>query len=97
MLDKIRIQPFAQKEDTLVKRKGGQEIKFTEITLKILYEEAVFGRGRDHSSQLKLVGELNKPIQWDDVWTAVHNLLSTNQSRIIIYYTQYSYNNLLKK
>ena len=85
ILDKIQIQPFARKSDTLTKRNGGQELKFTEITQKILYEEALFGRGRDHSSQLKWIDQLNIPIQWEDVWNAVHNFLSSNQTKTVIW------------
>ena len=98
MLSKIKINTSVRKEDILVTG-NGEEIKFTQLTQKYLYEETLITVGRDHHSQVKWVLKLNKSIIWDEVWKTVHNILSTNRTKNVIwqqihlnFYTQYSYN-----
>ena len=98
MLNKILLSTSVRKDDILISHKG-KEIKFTQVTQKLLYEEALLSIGRDHHSQVKWVEKLNIPINWDEVWNAVNNMLSTNQAKNTIwqqihlnFYTQYSYN-----
>ena len=104
LLDIIQIFAFARKEDSLIKRNGGEEVKFTEITQKILYEEAIFGKSKAHHSEIKWFHKLSTSIDWEDTWKAVHNFLNKNQTKTIIWqqihlqhYTQYSYNKWHKK
>ena len=103
MLSKIQINTSVRKEDILITH-NGKEIKFAQLTQKQLYEEAIISTGRDHHSQVKWVEKLNTSIIWEDVWSAVHNILSTNQTKSTIwqqihlnFYTQYSYNKWHKK
>jgi hypothetical protein len=78
---------------------NGDEVPFTAVTEKILYEEAIMQKFRAHHSQEKWGNELGLPFLWEDVWTSVHNQLSTNETIDVIwrqlhlnFYTQYSYN-----
>ena len=98
MLGKILCNTSVRKEDILVTNKG-KEIKFTQITQKQLYEEALIRVSGDHHSQVKWVEKLNTSISWEKVWKAVHNILSTNKTINTVwqqihlnFYTQYSYN-----
>ena len=100
---KIKINPGAKQEDTLTTHEG-KEVKLNGITSKQLYEETPLAIGRLHHSQIKWVERLKIPINWDEVWISVYNILSTNQTRSIIweqihlnFYTQYSYNKWHKK
>ena len=95
---KIKLNTSVRKEDILVTNKG-DEIKFTQITQKQLYEEALNKIYRDHHSQHKWVCKFSNSIIWEDVWSAVHNFLPSNETKTAIwqqlhlnYYTQYSYN-----
>ena len=99
MFNKIRLKTNVTKEDKLSITNPLDEIKFTEITEKQLYEEAILliSTGTHHS-ELKWVNKLGC-IDWKEVWNAVHNILSTNKTKNIIwqqlhlnFYTQYSYN-----
>ena len=101
--NQIRINTSVRKENILILI-DGKEIKFTEVTQKILYEEAIQKLYTDHHSQAKWVLKLDTSIVWEDVWSTVHNILSTNQTKTIIwqqihlnFYTQYSYNKWHKK
>ena len=106
ILDKIRVNTVVRKEDIIVTH-NGQEIKLAQITQKILYEETLLSIARDHHSQAKWVQKLdasNIHITWKDVWNTVHNVLSSNETKTIIwqqihlnFYTQYSYNKWYKK
>ena len=94
VLDKIIVNSQVRKENVLINLKG-EEIKWNDITQKIFYEEALLRI----NSQVKLVNKLRSPIDWEEVWNGVHNLLSTNETKTIIwqqihlnFYTQYSYN-----
>ena len=105
-LDKIQVSTVVRKEDIMVTH-NGEEIKLSQITQKLLYEETLFAISRDHHSQPKWVQKLdasNIHIIWKDVWDTVHNFLSSNETKTIIwqqihlnYYTQYSYNKWHKK
>lgn len=103
MLSKILLNTSVRKEDILV-ASNGDEIKFTEITHKQIYEEAILSIGRDHHSQVKWIQRLNTSISWEEVWNTVHNILSTNETKNTIwqqihlnFYTQHSYNKWHKK
>ena len=96
--DKIRLNTEITKEDNIITY-SLDEIKFTDITEKQLYEEAILLRSGDHTSQLKWVNKLGCIGDWKDIWNNVHNSLSTNNTKNIIwqqlhlnFYTQYSYN-----
>ena len=98
ILDKICVSTQARKNDILVNHKG-EEIKFAQITQKLLYEETLFKIQTDHHSQAKWVRKLNDSIQWEEIWNTIHNTLSTNECKNLIwqqihlnFYTQYSYN-----
>ena len=98
MFNKIVLNTAVPKEDTLVTN-NGEQIKIMQLTQKKLYEESLLHIERDHHSQVKWVLKLNTSIVWEDVWNTVHNILSTNQTKSIIwqqlhlnFYTQYSYN-----
>lgn len=59
---------------------------------------------RDHHSQVKWAQKLNAPLNWNDIWNTVHNFLSSNVTKTVIwqqlhlnFYTQYSYNKWHRK
>ena len=98
MLKKILINTSVPKDDILFIN-NGKEIQLSQATQKNLYEASLATNYRDHHSQAKWVTEINNSINWGKVWTAVHNILSTNQTKSTIwqhihlnFYTQYSYN-----
>ena len=103
LLSNIVLDTSVLKEDILI-TSNGEEIKFTQLTQKKLYEETPTVIGGDHHSQVKWVEKLNTPIKWDDVWKTVQNMFSTNRTKDVIwkqihlnFYTQYSYNKWHKK
>ena len=103
IIDKIRISTLVKKEVNLVTLKG-EEIKLTQLTQKLLYEETLLKTERDHHSQVKWVLKLNTSIVWEEVWKTVHDKWSTNKTISLIwqqihlnFYTQYSYNKWHKK
>ena len=74
-------------------------LKMSQITQKDLYEDAILYKSRDHSHQAKWTKKLNTVILWEEVWSALHNFLVSNETRTAIweqlhlnFYTQYSYN-----
>ena len=67
---------------TLVNR---DEVAFTAVTEKILYEEAIMQKFRAHHSQEKWGNELGLPFVWEDVWTSIHNQISTNETIGVIW------------
>ena len=98
LYNKIILNTSVRKEDIFVTNEG-KEIKFTEVTQKQLYEQALLVTYRDHHSQVKWGEKLNTSIPWEEVWGAVHNFLSTNRTKNTIwqqvhlnFYTQFSYN-----
>ena len=102
-LSKILLNPNVRREDVLVTKKG-EVIKLTEITQKLLYEDSLLSISTDHHSQVKWVLKLNTSIIWEEVWETVHNFLSNNKTKTIIwqqvhlnFYTQHSYNKWHKK
>ena len=98
LLNKIKINTTIQRDDILVKS-NGDELTLPQLSQKILYEEILIKTYRDHHSQVKWMPKVNYMILWDEVWNTVHNFLSSNQTKTIIwqqihlnFYTQYSYN-----
>ena len=98
LLNKIKIDTTIRREDILLQG-NGDEIHFRQLSQKILYEELLYKIQRDHSSQVKWALKLNIPLIWKDIWNTVHNFLSSNSTKTIIwkqihlnFYTQYSYN-----
>ena len=96
--DNIVLNPFAKKEDTLILN-NGDEIKFTHLTHKQLYEATISNLPGFHHSQEKWPTALNTAIDWDSVWYTVHSFLNTHKMTSLIwqqvhlnFYTQYSYN-----
>jgi len=99
LFDQICLSVSTRKENFLIPL-NGEEINFFQVTQKILYEEALMRKYRDHHSQIKWALKLNTTIVWDEVWTTIHkNILCTNRTKTTIwqqihlnFYTQYSYN-----
>ena len=99
LLDKILVSTLTHKEDILITSKE-KKIKLKDITQKLLDEETLLKvNSHDHHSQAKLIRKLNTVINWDNLWNTVHNTLSTNKTKTVIwqqihlnFYTQYSYN-----
>jgi len=98
LLDKILVNTSVRKEDILTTG-DGDEIKLSQVTQKILYEDTLLKVERDHHSQAKWVQKFNNSIIWKHVWRAVHNTLPNNETKNVIwqqihlnFYTQYSYN-----
>ena len=61
---------------------NGEEINFFQVTQKILYEEALMRKYRDHHSQIKWALKLNTTIVWDEMWTTIHkNILCINHTK----------------
>ena len=98
LLDKIILDSSVRKEDIFIPGEG-KEIRMSQVTQKLLYEETLMKTYKDHHSQGKWFFKLKSYTRWDEVWKAVHNILSTNKTKSIIwqqihlnFYTQYSYN-----
>ena len=73
-------------------------VKFSRVTQKLLYEEMLRSTSMDHFSQVKWVERLGH-IEWVQVWKAVHNKISFEETRSRIWeqihlnnYTTSSYN-----
>ena len=103
ILDKILVSTSADKEDILLTSKG-EKVQLKQVTQKMLYEESLLKIHKDHHSQAKWVRKINTHIEWEDVWNTLHNKLSTNKTKNIIwqqihlnFYTQFSYNKWHKK
>ena len=104
-MDNIRVSTSVRQDHNLVTQK--EEYKLSQITQKILYEETLLKVTFDHHSQYKWVQKLDQlstHIVWEDVWNTVHNFLSTNKTKNVIwqqihlnFYTQYSYNKWHRK
>ena len=98
LLNKIKINTTIRREEVLVKG-NGEEINFNQLSQKNLYEENLYKMLTDHPSQVKWALKLNVLLVWDEIWNTVHNFLSSNSTKTIIwqqihlnFYTQYSYN-----
>ena len=98
LCDNLILHPYAKKENTLIFN-NGDEIKFTHLTHKQLYEATITNLPGYHHSQEKWFSTLNTAIDWDSVWYTVHNFLNTHKTTSLIwqqihlnFYTQYSYN-----
>ena len=98
LFDKIKLDPLVKKEDIFV-TKNGDEVKFSQVTQRQLYEEALMEIYGDHHSQYKWLTKLQTSIIWEDVWATVHNFLSSNETKTSVwkqlhlnFYTQYKYN-----
>ena len=98
LLEKIKINTATRREDVLVTGTG-EEIPFLQVSQKILYVQTLYKMYRDHSSQIKWAQKLYLPLNWYDIWNTVHNFLSSNSTKTLIwqqlhlnFYTQYSYN-----
>ena len=94
----IVLNPNVRENDIMIMT-NGEEINLSEVTQKLMYEELLFSEGTDHHSQAKWVQKLNTAIEWDKVWSAIHNFLPTNHTKTTVwqqlhinFYTQYSYN-----
>ena len=73
-------------------------VKFSGVTQKLLYEEMLRSTSVDHFSQLKWVERLGH-IEWGQVWKAIHNKITFEETRSKIWeqihlnnYTTSSYN-----
>ena len=103
-LDKILVNTHVRQEDIFINTKG-EEMPLTNVTQKLIYEEILLRtNSKDHYSQAKLFFRLKSSIIWEDVWSTVHNILSSNETKTVIwqqihinFYTQYSYNKWHKK
>ena len=98
LLDKIKINTSTRQDDVLVTGKG-EEMPFYQVTQQILYVQILHKMHRDHSSQIKWAQKLYLPLNWYDIWNTVHNVLSNNSTKTVIwqqlhlnFYTQFSYN-----
>ena len=98
IFSKITVNASATKYDVMITY-SGEEIKFTDITHKQLYEESISKSTGDHISQTKWVEKMQTSVNWEQVWKTVNNILSTNVTKNVIwqqlhlnFYTQYSYN-----
>ena len=72
---------------------------FQMVTSRIIYTQLLKQKYKDHHSSVKWVERLHLSVQWDRVWSAVHNRLATEDVKSIIWeqihlnmYTTYSYN-----
>ena len=98
--DLIRFKDIdIQAENTLYITSTEKELPFQNVTQKMIYYELILPQYRGHPYEAKWVQDLNTPIEWQKVWKSVHNPLSTEQTKTVIweqihlnYYTTYSYN-----
>ena len=78
---------------------NGTSVKMSSITQKDLYEDAIYRISRPHAYEIKWIEKLNTVFIIEEVWDSVHNFLSSNKTKTVIweqihlnFYTQYSYN-----
>ena len=98
-LDNIVVSTQVRKNDVFVAA-NGEESDLAQTTQKILYEQTLLRvNSYDHHSQSKIFNKLNSVIIWEDVWSSVQNILSSNETKTAMwqqihlnFYTQYSYN-----
>ena len=97
MLKNIKIDTHVQTEDIIIST-SLKYITFKEVSQK-QYEEAIARDSREHHAQLKWFDKLHLSVNWEYIWQAVHNTLSINETKTLIwkqihlnFYTQYMYN-----
>ena len=104
ILDSILVDTDVSKKDIFIPVYE-KELDLKEVTQKILYEETLLVlNSQDHHSQGTLIEKLQIGFDWKHVWDSVHNILSSNETKTVIwqelhlnFYTQYSYNQWHKK
>ena len=100
LLNKIKINTTLRRNDVLVRRNNGDELEFSKLSQKIIYEELLYKTINLHPSVQKWGGIFpNTFLDWDEIWETVFNFLSNNSTKALIwqqlhlnFYTQYSYN-----
>ena len=99
LYEKIHLAITPQQHE--IELSDGTPLKFTKVSQKKLYEEALMRTCFDHHSQAKWATRLRDIlIPWDDLWKGLHeNCLLSNRIKTTIwqqlhlnFYTQFSYN-----
>ena len=98
LYDRIDVKDFDEREHHLLTTTTGN-FTFQKVTQSLLYAQLIRLQYRDHHSSAKWVEKLRNPVDWDKVWTSVHNPLSTEETTSFIWeqihlnmYTTHSYN-----
>ena len=98
LYDRIEVKDFDEREHHLLTTTTGN-FTFQKVTQSLLYAQLIRLQYRDHHSSAKWVEKLRNPVDWDKVWTSVHNPLSTEETTSFIWeqihlnmYTTHSYN-----
>lgn len=81
-----------------------KEYEFNAVSQKLIYSELIFQQSYDHHSSAKWVEELNEPVDWDKIWTTLHNQFYTEVTKSTIweqihlnFYTTYNFNSWFKE
>ena len=98
MAENIVLDMYVEKHH-MVHLGNGTSVKMSSITQKDLYEDAIYRISRPHAYEIKWIEKLNTVFIIEEVWDSVHNFLSSNKTKTVIweqihlnFYTQYSYN-----
>ena len=98
LFDRIFIRDLDDRQHYLLNTVDGN-FNFVNVTQKLVYEQLLKLNYRDHHSSAKWVEKLNAPVEWDKVWSSVHNPLATEETTSFVWeqihlnmYTTYSYN-----
>ena len=99
LYDKLTTKDLQNRGDNIMTTTNHGKKKFQDMTEKIIYEELLLQNYRDHHHTAKWVQLFNTPINWKNVWHSVHNPLSTEDTKSLIWeqihlnmYTTSSYN-----
>ena len=98
LYDRIDVKDFDEREHHLLATTTGN-FTFQKVTQRLLYAQLIRLQYRDYHSSAKWVEKLRNSVEWDNVWTLVHNPLSTEETTSFIWeqihlnmYTTHSYN-----
>ena len=92
--DAMTLKDFESRDEFYVGTYDGL-VKFSRVTQKLLHEEMLRSTSMDHFSQVKWVERLGH-IEWVQVWKAVHNKISFEETRSRIW-EQIHLNNDIKE
>ena len=85
VFDKIRTLDVENREEFNLHTRSGF-LPFVKVTQKKLYEQLLKSNiYRDHHSEVKWVTRMNMPLEWEKIWTSVHNPITSNAIKTSIW------------
>ena len=85
VFDKIRNSLIDNRTEYTLHTRNGL-ISFRKVTQKILYEQCLkCNVYRDHHSEVRWLTRMQMPLEWEKIWSGVHNPISSNSLRTSIW------------